>query len=85
MGEEIDISLLPSDNKGFLLAMPKSIDSRAIGDANKNTSLEEGQKVVGTLRSIKSNCLYVHVGQAGRMPLIGRLHRVECNKPAEFD
>jgi hypothetical protein len=60
--------------------MPKNMESASLSaNANStNTSLEEGYVITGTVKSIKGMCLYVHVGQSGRVPLIGRLHRVEC-------
>ena len=69
---------------GFLLALPKTIDSNAVKNDKNNTSMEEGFMVSGPLKSIKGHCLYIHVGQVGGVPLIGRLHRVECANVKEF-
>jgi len=33
--------------------------------------------VNGVLKSIKGNCCFVQVGQQGRLPTIGRLHKIE--------
>ena len=55
------------------------------GGAVTNASLEEGEKVVGTLKSIKGMCAFIQVGSAGKVPIIGRLHRVETShKKNEF-
>lgn len=40
--------------------------------------LKEGALINGQLRSIKGHCLFVQVGANGRLPLIGRLHKIEC-------
>ena len=50
-----------------------------------NVSLEDGSLVSGPLRSIKGHCLFVQVGSNGKVPTIGRLHRVECFNHSEFD
>jgi hypothetical protein len=65
--------------------MPKNMENSASGATGAaNTALEEGYLVTGTVKSIKGMCLYVHVGQLGRVPLIGRLHRMECKTEKEF-
>ena len=52
--------------------------------SGENT-LEEGEKVVGTLRSLKGMCAFIQVGSQGRVPIIARLHRVETSaKKNEF-
>lgn len=67
--------------------MPKNMENASLSGAHgsQNTSLEEGYLVQGTIKSIKGHCLYVNVGFLGRVPLIGRLHRVECKTSKEFD
>ncbi len=40
--------------------------------------LKEGALVNGQLKSIKGHCLFVQVGSNGRLPLIGRLQKIEC-------
>jgi len=36
--------------------------------------------VNGVLKSIKGNCCFVQVGQQGRVPTIGRLHKIETQE-----
>lgn len=41
---------------------------------------------MGTLKSIKGMCAFIQVGSVGKVPIIGRLHRVETNqKKDEFE
>ena len=40
--------------------------------------IEEGEKVVGTVKSIKGMCAFIQVGSNGKVPIIGRLHAVEA-------
>ena len=48
-------------------------------------SLSEGTLVTGTLKSIKGMCAFIQVGMTGKVPIIGRLHRVETSgKRDEF-
>jgi hypothetical protein len=42
--------------------------------------------VTGTLMSIKGMCAFIKVGMQGKIPIIGRLHRVETSaKRNEFE
>jgi hypothetical protein len=36
--------------------------------------------VNGVLKSIKGHCFFVQVGNNGRLPLIGRLNRIEAQE-----
>ena len=51
-----------------------------------SNTFEEGQRVLGTLKSIKGMCAFIQVGSQGKVPIIGRLHRVETStKKNEFE
>ena len=59
----MEVKLMGTKSKGgFLLALPKTIDSNAVKNEKSNTSYEEGFLVSGPLKSIKGHCLYIHVG-----------------------
>ena len=51
----------------------------ASGNAGFNNldALTEGALVTGTLKSIKGMCAFIQVGSQNKIPIIGRLHRVE--------
>ena len=68
------MKLVPNlnQNKELQLMVLKSS-----GEESK-VELKEGALINGQLRSIKGHCLFVQVGANGRLPLIGRLHKIEC-------
>ena len=75
VGSEIKVRVVSSEEGGFALALPAQ-EEKAVR-APKNLSLDEGSLVSGPVRSIKGSCIFVQVGSAGKVPVIGRLHRVE--------
>ena len=87
IGDDIDTQLLKESGKEeskFLLLMPKQTQKavKAVG----KFSLEEGSLVTGTLKSIKGHCAFIQVGSVGKVPIIGRLQRIEMStKLSEFD
>lgn len=83
VGTEIKVNVVQSEEGSFVLALPAE-ESQATR-APKNVSLEEGSLVSGPVRSIKGNCVFVQVGSNGKVPVIGRLHRVEAFNSGEFD
>jgi hypothetical protein len=75
VGSEIKVRVISSEEGSFVLALPANEEKSV--RAPKNVSLDEGSLVSGPVRSIKGNCIFVQVGSSGKVPLIGRLHRVE--------
>jgi len=88
-GDEIEVRLIEdsSRNEGdFLLMTPKQ--ALKVAHVGGPVSLEEGARVNGTLKSIKGQCAFIQVGSNGKVPIIGRLHRVEMQeskKSSEFE
>lgn len=85
VGSELTVNIVKGGS-GFVLAIPaeQTQSEKKSGAGVKNSSLEEGSLVSGPLRSIKGNCLFIQVG-SGKVPTIGRLHRVETFSPSEWD
>lgn len=90
IGDEIDVKIFAGKKGGrFVLTQTKlqNVSSGAGqgGMLGQNT-LEEGSRVTGTLKSIKGMCAFIQVGSQGKVPIIGRLHRVETSaKRNEFE
>ena len=85
VGDEVDVRVMGGKSDGGLkLTMPKQIVKASENGGSVQQDLQEGASVTGVLKSIKGHCLFVQVGLSGRIPTIGRLHRIETQK-AEFD
>ena len=95
IGDEIEVKLVAtnqkqSDSSGrFLLAQPRLASQGAMQAGGSGfgsaESLSEGMVVTGTLKSIKGMSAFIQVGMNGKVPIIGRLHRVETSsKRDEF-
>ena len=78
--------MIPNDlNSGFTLTIPiEEVNFSSKAGATSNAEIAEGNLVSGPLRSVKNNCLFVQIG-GGKVPVIGRLHRVETFNSTEFE
>lgn len=94
IGDEIDVkvtsSKLNKDRDGlFVLTCPRPQKTQVTISGSMsgiNNTLEEGEKVVGTLRSIKGMSAFIQVGSQGKVPIVGRLQKIETSqKNNEFD
>ena len=83
VGTELKVKVMASTDGAFVLALPAE-ETQSLRTP-KNVSLEEGSLVSGPVRSIKGNCVFVQVGSNGKVPVIGRLHRVEVFNSSEFE
>jgi len=89
-GQELEVSKEKSVHEsGFMLLTSDSVISKpATKTANPN-KLQEGLKIQGVLKSVKGQFLFIQMPHAmgsgaSKMPIIGRLHRVECQNHNEF-
>ncbi len=83
VGDEVDVRLVPNTNEVksdlLLMSLKTSNKQQSFGQ----TDLKEGSSVNGVLKSIKGNCMFIQIGSNGKIPQIGRLHRIEA-KPEDF-
>jgi len=89
IGDEIDVKVVssPHGNKGrFVLTQPRLqvIVSSSSDSYAQSSSFEIGQKVVGTLKSVKGMSAFYQIGMQGKLPIIGRLHAIESGSKNEF-
>lgn len=87
IGDEIDVKVVPSARQTegkFILTQPRLQQSQQKSGVTQSilsqNTLEEGEKVIGTLKSIKGMCAFIQVGVDGKAPIIGRLHKVETSR-----
>lgn len=82
VGSEITVKVMRTEPDGFVLTLPA--EEKTSTKPVKNASLDEGSMVSGPVRSVKGSCVFVQVA-GGKVPVIGRLNRVECFNHTEFE
>ena len=88
VGDEIEVKSVgqSSTDGSHHLFIPKVTQTAKAASLAKSSvqNIEEGFTVRGQIVSKKGNCIFLQLGMNGKMPLIGRLQRVETS-PNEFD
>ena len=87
VGDEIEVKSVEQSTDGsHHLFVPKVTQTAKAASLSKSSvqNIEEGFTVKGQIVSKKGNCVFLQLGMSGKMPLIGRLQRVETS-PNEFD